>query len=89
MKRFQCHFYDVKKANCIDEDEFPNSLGKLDQIGLQFQKENHDVNSMLISVLAFMTLTPESKEAKKNATESGEKIDPHNEMSSPNRTEHL
>ena len=63
MKRFQGHFYNITKANQKQEDEFQNPTGKIDPIGLHFQKENHDMNDVQISVLAFITLTPMSKEA--------------------------
>ena len=36
---------------------------KLDPIGLHFSKPNHDKEDVSISVLAFITLTPDSDQA--------------------------
>ena len=57
QKRFQGHFYNIKKAD---------PKGKpLDPKGLHFLKPNHAVNDVEIGILAFITITPLSKESLK------------------------
>ena len=63
MKRFKEHFYNVKIAREAKLDKLAIQPSKIDIIGLHFTQPNHDVTDIQISVLAFITLTPESKEA--------------------------
>ena len=63
MKRFREHFYNIKISRTAKADRTEAQLGKVDAIGSHFALPDHDANDLQISVLAFITLTPESKEA--------------------------
>ena len=63
MKRFQEHFYNVKIAHKGKLEQLAILPSKIDPIGLHFTQPNHDANDIQISVLAFITLTPMSKDA--------------------------
>ena len=63
MKRFQEHFYNIKIAHKTKAEKTETLQGKIDPIGSHFSLPNHDANDLQISVLAFITLTPMSKEA--------------------------
>ena len=63
MKRFQEHFYNIKIARTAKLDKQAIQPSKIDPIGLHFTQPHHDATDIQISVLAFITLTPESKEA--------------------------
>ena len=63
MKRFTEHFYNVKTALTTKLDKLATPPSKKDPIGLHFTQPNHDVKDIQISVLAFITLTPERKDA--------------------------
>ena len=65
MKRFQGHFYNIKMAKTNKQDENESTPEKIDPIGLHFNKPNHEADDISISVLAFITLTPQSKDALK------------------------
>ena len=63
MKRFNEHFYNVKVARRAQLEKQAIPTSKIEPIGLHFTQPNHDVSDIQISVLAFITLTPESKDA--------------------------
>jgi len=63
MKRFYEHFYSIKVARAAKTEGTDQIQGKVEAIGSHFSMPNHDENDLQISVLAFITLTPESKEA--------------------------
>ena len=63
MQRFKEHFYNIKISRTAKADKTEAQLGKIDAIGSHFALPDHDVNNLQISVLAFITLTPKSKEA--------------------------
>ena len=63
MKRFNEHFYSIKVAHAAKAEGTEQTQGKIEAIGSHFSMPNHDVNDLQISVLAFITLTPESIEA--------------------------
>ena len=63
MKRFKEHFYNVKIAREGKLNNLTFQPSKIDPIWLHFTLPNHDASDIQISVLAFITLTPESKDA--------------------------
>ena len=63
MKRFNEHFYSIKVAHVPEAEGSEQIQGKIEAVGSHFSMPNHDANDLQISVLAFITLTPESKEA--------------------------
>ena len=63
MKRFNEHFYNTKTALKSKREGTETMQSKIDPIGSHFSMPDHDTDDIQISVLAFITLTPESKEA--------------------------
>ena len=66
MARFQGHFEKIKSAQKGKQIIAPYTTQETyDPIGQHFSKPNHDANDIRISVLAFITLKPDSEEALK------------------------
>ena len=63
MKRFNEHFYNTKTALKTKAEGMESMQSKIDPIGSHFSMPDHDKDDIQISVLAFIILTPESKEA--------------------------
>ena len=58
MKRFNEHFYSIKRAHAAKAEGTDKIQGKIEAIGSHFSMPNHDENDLQISELAFITLTP-------------------------------
>ena len=57
------HNFQLPIAHKAKQKETAPNTGKIDLVGMHFNLPNHDVNDIQISVLAFITLTPLSKDA--------------------------
>ena len=66
MKRFEGHFGKIKSTlKRKQKKTAPNRPEIYDPIGTHFSAPDHDVKDIRISVLAFITLYPDSEEALK------------------------
>ena len=64
MDRFKEYIGNINKAHKGQNgNQYTSHTEKQDPIGLHFFKPNHDKTDVSISVLAFITLTPHSKQA--------------------------